>query len=325
MKFIPLHIVNSLLVHRILIICTCLVLSGIFVYPLSPAYGIRNTPVKHLFTLSQDFSQPSDLAVSEKGLIYVVDGVNHSIKVFNSSGIFQFSFGQKGSSNGHFQFPLGITIDSADRVYVADSGNHRVQIFNASGAFITKINIPEKGTRAPDPTDVAVDETRNRLYIVDNENHYIIAYNLNTRELIDTYGSAGMEKREFRYPFLMTLDHEKYLYVVDVVNTRLQVLNPEGLFLGAIGGWGVEKGEFFRPKGVAVDNNLIYVSDSYMGVIQVFRQNGEFHSVIGHAASGDILKFTTPTGIFIDKHKRLYVVEMFADRVSVYEIQENTE
>jgi len=325
MKISFLHIIKFLFFHRTLFICTCLFLSGIFMYPINSAHGISITPVKHLFTLSHDFSQPSDVAVSENGRIYVVDGVNNKIKVFNSSGVFQSSFGQKGSSNGHFHFPLGIAVDNNDRIYIADSGNHRVQIFGPSGAFIAKITLPGDGNSPPDPTDVAVDETRNRLYIVDNNNHWILAYNLTTLELLDTYGSAGMEKREFRYPFLMTLDHEKYLYIVDVVNTRLQVLNPEGLFVNIIGGWGVEKGEFFRPKGVAIDNNLVYVSDSYMGVIQVFRKTGEFHSVIGNTASGEIQKFTTPTGIFIDHRKRLYVVEMFADQVSVYELQESKE
>jgi DNA-binding beta-propeller fold protein YncE len=118
------------------------------------------------------------------------------------------------------------------------------------------------------------------------------------------------------------LDKDKYLYVVDVINTRVQVLNPEGLFVTSIGGWGVERGEFFRPKGVAIDKkSRVYVSDSYMGVIQVFKPGGEFHAVLGDPSKGGVKRFKTPTGIFIDRHNRLYVVEMFANRVSVYSIE----
>jgi hypothetical protein len=61
-----------------------------------------------------------------------------------------------------------------------------------------------------------------------------------------------------------------------------------------------------------------------MGVIQVFETNGEFHSAIGNGA-GKVKKFKTPTGIFIDHNNRLYVVEMFAEKVSVYEIEGNDE
>jgi DNA-binding beta-propeller fold protein YncE len=287
-----------------------------------PAYGINLTYVKHLFDITHNFSEPSDVSVSEDGHIYVVDGVNNKIKVFNKQGEFVFSFGRKGSRHGEFKFPLGIHIDTRDRIYIADSGNHRIQIFNHRGNFLKQINIPSKNGISSEPTDITVDERRNRCYVVDNNNHYILAYDLSTLKLLNIYGTPGMRKRQFRFPFLTTLDKDGYIYIVDVINTRVQVLNPEGLFVSIIGGWGVEKGEFFRPKGVALDNeNRVYVSDSYMGVIQVFKSTGEFFSVIGETEKNTVKKFKTPTGIFIDKNNRLYVVEMFAQKVSVYSIE----
>ncbi|GBE05438.1 NHL repeat protein [bacterium BMS3Abin10] len=199
-----------------------------------------------------------------------------------------------------------------------------MQIFSPRGNYISQIKLPKDLARA-DPTDVAVDEARNRCYVVDNENHYILVYDLATHHLLNTYGSPGMEKREFRYPFLMTLDEEDYLYIVDVINTRIQVLNPEGLFVTYIGGWGVEKGQFFRPKGIAIDKKgRVYVSDSYMGVIQVFNKEGDFISAVGDPKKGAVRKFTSPVGIFIDNSNRLYVVEMFGEKVSVYSIGKDT-
>ena len=168
---------------------------------------------------------------------------------------------------------------------------------------------------------MTVDESTNRIFIADNNNHHILVYDLDTMKLLDTYGTPGMEKRQFRYPFLMSSDKDNYLYIVDVINTRVQVLNRDGKFVQFIGGWGVEKGEFFRPKGVAVDrNNRVYVSDGYMGVIQVFNPNGEFDSVLSSSDEGMVKKFNKPVGIYIDEHNRLYVTEMFANRVSVYSI-----
>jgi tripartite motif-containing protein 71 len=98
------------------------------------------------------------------------------------------------------------------------------------------------------------------------------------------------------------------------------------LFIAEIGGWGVEKGEFFRPKGVAIDrNNRVYVSDSYMGVIQVFESTGEFYAALGDPTTGKVKKFRTPMGLFIDQKNRLYVVETLANKVSVYQLQSVTE
>jgi len=292
-----------------------------FVFSSSPVLAVKITNVRHLFDISHDFANPSDVAVSENGNIYVLDGVNNKVKVFNTRGEYITSFGRTGSGEGEFSQPLGIDLDSSGNIYIADSGNHRVQILNPEGKFEAQIKIAPKNVPA-DPTDVAVDEKRNRCYVVDNDNHYILVYGLDTLKLIDTYGTSGSEKRAFRYPFFMTLDSKGYLYIVEVINTRVQVLNPEGLFVTFIGGWGVEKGEFFRPKGIAIDkNDRVYVSDSYLGVIQVFDNIGDFHSVLGDIQNGKVKKFKTPVGICIDKSNRLYVVEMFADRIGVYSLE----
>ena len=291
-----------------------------------PAWGIRQTNVKHLFDMTANLNAASDVCVSKDGRIYVVDGLNHKIRVFNHQGNYISSFGTKGSGNGEFRFPLGIDVDGSGQVYIADSGNHRVQIFKPNGNYIAEMKIPSKNGNLSDPTDVVVDDSRNRCYIVDNDNHRILVYDLATLTLIDTYGTPGTDKRAFRYPFLITLNKAKYLYIVDVINTRVQVLNPDGLFVAFIGGWGVEKGEFFRPKGVAIDKeSRVFISDSYMGVIQVFDSNGEFHAVVGDPGKGAIKKFVTPTGLFIDNHNRLYVVEMLANKVSVYHIEDDVE
>jgi len=283
------------------------------------AYGIRLTTVKHLFDITHNFSQPSDVAVSKEGLIYVLDGVNNEVKVFNQSGKFVFSFGSKGPLNGQFQFPVGIDVGNSGKVYVADSGNHRIQIFSPTGNYLNQIKLRSK-IKAADPTDVLANESLNRLYVADNDNHYILVYDLSNMQLLQTLGAPGIEEREFRYPFLMAFDKNKYIYITDVVNTRVQVFNPEGLFVTVIGGWGVEKGRFFRPKGIAVDkNNRVYVSDSYMGVVQVFKNTGEFYSAIGDPGKKTVKKFVTPMGLFIENN-RLYVVEMFADKISVYEL-----
>jgi len=292
----------------------------------TPAFGIRLVHVKPLFEVTEKLVAPSDVAVSNNGWIYIVDGTNHKIRIFDQNGKWISSFGGKGTGNGEFSFPLGIDIDGSGKVYVADSGNHRIQIFNSKGQFVELLNIPPNNNTLADPTDVAVDTLRNRCYIVDNDNHSILIYDLSTLKRIMTYGSPGTGKRQFRYPFLMTLDPKKYLYIVDVINTRVQVLNPDGLFVTVIGGWGVEKGKFFRPKGVAIDTaGRVYVSDSYLGVIQVFDSNGEFYSVLGDPEKGTVKKFKSPVGLFIDKNNRLYVVEMFANKVSVYLIQGDTE
>lgn len=286
-----------------------------------PAWAVTIVPIKFLFNITADFNEPSDVAVSKAGRIYVVDGVNDKIKIFRSDGSAVSSFGEPGNSAGQFNSPLGIDVDGAGNIYIADTGNSRIQVFTPEGDFIQAINLPPKNGHRSDPTDVAADGTRNRLYVVDNDNHRYLVYDLMSRNLITVAGRPGEGELMFRYPFFAALNQEGFLHIVDVINTRVQVINPHGQFVRYIGGWGVEKGHFFRPKGVAVDNrSRVYVSDSYMGVVQVFESSGRFVGVLGDAKQRAIIRFKTPTGMFIDEHNRLFVVEMLAQQIGVYRI-----
>ncbi len=273
-----------------------------------------------VFVLKADFSQPSDVAVSSDGRIYVLDGVNGKVKVFSNKGLYLFTFGKNGQGCGEFSLPLGIFIDQNGLVYVADSGNHRVQILSSSGVFIEQFSTETGGDKLKpsDPTDVVVNNKLKRCFVVDNDNHRVLIYDLTQKKLVATAGRIGAEKSELRYPFLADINSAGNVFISEVINTRVKVLDPEGNYITNIGGWGVEPGELFRPKGVGVSpDNKLFVTDSYMGVIQEFDCEGRFTGVVGDM-NGSVRKFISPTGIWASKD-RLYIVEMTADRVTVLE------
>ena len=291
--------------------------------PPARSYGYMVTPVRHLFDIEKGFLQPSDVAVGKDHSIYVLDGVNSQVKVFNERGAFSFSFGSKGRAQGQFASPLGLTIDSQGRVFVADTGNHRVQVFSPDGKFQSLFSIESRDAKYPcDPVDLALDEKRNRIYIVDNDNHQVLLYSLDKFLFLERWGKEGEGSQEFRYPFFIAVGKDTAVFVVDVLNTRVQVWTPAGKAVSTIGDWGVDLGQLYRPKGVCVDkDNRVFVSDSYLGAIQVFNRYGSFQSVLGDEA-GKIVTWKTPVGIAIDDRQRLYVVEMLANRVRVYQLLE---
>jgi len=78
----------------------------------------------------------------------------------------------------------------------------------------------------------------------------------------------------------------------------------------------VRPGQLFRPKGVAVDaRGRLYVSDSYLNVVQVFDAEGGFLYVLRDPQH----PLVTPAGLAVDGDK-LYVAEVLADRVSVFRV-----
>jgi DNA-binding beta-propeller fold protein YncE len=283
-------------------------------------YTYPVVPLRHLFDITHAFLQPTDVAVGKDNTIYVVDGVNNRIKVFNEKGDFKFSFGKKGTAQGAFDTPVGITVDSSGQVYVADTGNRRIQIFTSDGKVKNQIVLTSENVRKPrDLVDVAVDESLKRLYVSDNDNHQILVYTIPDYKLLSVWGSEGSGMQQFRYPFLMDSDNGGAVFIVDVFNTRVQQWQDNS-GLSSVGEWGVDLGQLYRPKGVCVDKNgLVFVSDSVLGVIQMFSSDGDFKAVLG-TEKGEVLKWKTPMGITVDNRQRLYVVEMIPNRVRVYEL-----
>src|SRR3954468_6891139 len=75
-----------------------------------------------------EFNRPLDVAVAPNGDVYVVDGVNGRIEVFDDDGTFIRTFGQ-------FNQPNSLAIDGDGDVYVAESGPH-ITKFDAEGHFL---------------------------------------------------------------------------------------------------------------------------------------------------------------------------------------------
>ena len=103
------------------------------------------------------------------------------------------------------------------------------------------------------------------------------------------------------------------------MNFRVQVLDRSGGFQYAIGQVGDSRGEFFRPKGVALDSEgHIYSADALFGVIQVFNREGQLLYYFGQSGAG-FGDFRMPTGLYIDRNDRVFVVDSYNRRVEVFQ------
>ncbi len=267
---------------------------------------------------------PSNVVMSSNNHILVLDGVSNRVVTYSYEGKFLNSFGKGGTGKAELNYPLGMTIDANDIIYIADTGNARIQSYTLDGKYLSQIKIPQKASeKRPDPTDVVIDNQRQLLYIVDNENHHVLIYSLKDKKFIHTVGGMSHKEDGFRWPFSLYIDQQGIVYVVDVINARVRTIRPEeGFKLGYdIGSWGLETGEFFRPKGVAVTTKgEVLIADSYLGVIQMFNKKGQFQAVLSDG-KGKVKRFTTPTRLYFDENGLFYVVEMFANRISVYRIK----
>lgn len=129
----------------------------------------------HLFDIGRrgkgpgEFNLPRDLAVGRDGQLYVVDGGNFRVQVFDATGRYLHAFGNVGKQLGNFARPKEIATDREGNVYVVDTAFGNFQIFSAEGDLLMYIG--ERSERdAPGrymlPSGISVDED-GRVYIVD--------------------------------------------------------------------------------------------------------------------------------------------------------------
>jgi DNA-binding beta-propeller fold protein YncE len=115
---------------------------------------------------------PNSAVRDELGRIYVTDGNNGRISVWDGKGVHLFSFGQ-GAGDGGLSLPRGEAIDMRSRLHAVDAVGQNVKVFDVSGSepvFLFAYGRWGQGDGEFNyPNDVALDAT-GRIYIADREN-----------------------------------------------------------------------------------------------------------------------------------------------------------
>lgn len=223
---------------------------------------------------------PSGVAVDRTtGDVYVSDGFTERtsgiVQKFNSSGVFQLSWGTAGSGNGQFLNGAGaVAVDSAGNVYVTDVGNHRIEKFTSGGSFIMSWGSGGTGNgQFSGPEGIATDASDN-IYVADTGNHRIQKFNT-SGAFITKWGTNGAGDGQFNTPLGVSIDGVGDVYVADSGNNRIQKFSPTGTFITSCGTSGSGNGEFSGPQDVGADSaGNYYVADFGNDRVQKFGPGG---------------------------------------------------
>jgi sugar lactone lactonase YvrE len=185
------------------------------------------------------FDRPLAVAVLQSsGRIFVVDsddinvnGCNHRIQRFSSSGTWELTFGGIGNGQDKLQWPQGITVADNGFVYVADTGNHRIKCMNSGGLVLWTYGSFGTGDGQFDkPRDVR-EGTPGWLYVADTGNNRIVLLDINNMpanlRYISAYGTSGSAYNQFRFPegVYPIPNSSNLVYVADTLNNRIQAVS----------------------------------------------------------------------------------------------------
>jgi len=259
--------------------------------------------------------RPFTIAADPQGRLLVADPETPAVHLFdprrNRHKVLQ------GPSRQPLESPIGVDFDASGNFYVSDSALGKIFVFDKEGRFRRFIGDAGGEGIFKRPTGLAVDRAANRIYLTDTLRHQV--YVLDAQGRVERqWGQRGAGAGEFNYPTAVALAEDR-VFVLDAMNFRVQVFTRAGAYVSSFGSPVNEPGGFFRPKGLAVDEQreLVFVVDALFEVVQAFTFEGKLVFAFGRPGSGPG-EFHLPAGICLLADGRLLVADSHNGRLQVF-------
>ena len=161
--------------------------------------------------------KPLGVTVSPDGHIYVCDGANHCVCVFDAKGKSLFSCGSQGSGDECLHWPRDLCFASDGLLYITDGENSRICVCDKDGNFIRKF------PTICEPT--CIDATDCGHLIVSSKSSDKVMVYTTGGELVDVFGGCGSGSGQFNYPSGVSVDRDGLVYICDSINHRIQIFD----------------------------------------------------------------------------------------------------
>lgn len=260
------------------------------------------------------FNRPTDVAVDERGWIFITDSENNAIRVIAGQRVYTFAGSAESghvdgsSSDARFNLPTAIAICPQGNLYVADTLNHAIRMIDADGNVTTIAGTPgtygfSDGTVDEAlfnrPGGIAVSQD-GRIYVADTGNHLI----------------RVIEQGEVR-TLAGTLR-----FMSDITWYENTDIDDEPL-------GGFEDGfeaMFNTPTGLSIWYGNLIVADSLNHMIRAILPTGETITIAGIGypeyinASPDQAAFHLPRGVYV-RGNRLYIADTGNNLIRAMELE----
>ena len=111
----------------------------------------------HEKSTEEALALPTNFTIDDKGIIYVTNLGDFTVKLYDRDGHFLGKFGKLGDSFGEFARPKGVAVDKDGRIWVVDGAFQNVQVFDAKHRLLVFFGAPPRPYGALDlPAGIAV-------------------------------------------------------------------------------------------------------------------------------------------------------------------------
>jgi len=321
--------------------------AGNGVYGFAGMGGLASgSTISHPYRVTLD--KTGNLYIGDVGTyqIYKVD-IGDTIMSIMGTGTYGFSGDGGPATAAQLSYTDGLVTDTAGNVYFSDRNNCRVRMVNVASGIVTTLygtgiggysgdGGPAAAAELNTPQGLAFDASGN-LFICDYYSNRI--REVNTSGVISTFaGQNGLFDEgypalnaEFSYVQNVNTDTAGNIYVADIDNHRIRMINAVSGVITTVAGCGIsgQRDNFSGDGGPATAAHLyfpntlafdragnMYICDesnerirmvNTSGIITTFAGNGTF-GFVDNVPAADA-EFSNPTGVVADKEGNVYICD----------------
>jgi len=248
--------------------------------------------------------------------IYIIDG--HGRITIYSSDFFPVYTVKKGP---YIQAPQGMAVDSEGNIYIAQAASEGkprgvISVFRQCLKWERDIFLEGfEGEADFRPYRLAVDK-KGFIYVVSRYFRGVLVLD-NSGRLVDIMEPEERGKKSKLNN--VAIDGEGRIYILSETAGRVYVYDENRKFLFKFGEKGGSSGKLSRPMAIAIDdrNSRKYIADYMRHSITVYDMEGKFIYEFGGMGYREGW-FQYPVDITIDSEGRIFVGDLFNNRVQVF-------
>ncbi len=226
----------------------------------------------------------------------------------------------KNFGNVTFEMVAGLAVSSAGDIYVSDFRAGKIYV--ADGNFMLKKTIGAD-QKVVTPIAIALDEKRDRLYVLDSGSRSIKAFTM-TGEFLFEFGkktaeNAAEPEEPYGYFGIAVDKRNGRIVASDTANFKIRVFDDQGKLIRVFGEASDGPMGFGMVRGVGVNSEgHIYATDSFTHSISLFDEEGVSLMLFGGYGNGPG-RFKNPLELSFDDSDRLYVADSMNGRVQIFQ------
>ncbi len=161
------------------------------------------------------FNNPTAIAVSSSGMVFVADRSNHNVQIFRGDGVYLNAISGEEAKN--MRSPIALAFDQHDNLYILDGSRNSVFAYSSNGQYTGEFGKTKNGSLLSTP--VSLIAVNDEVMVLDG---YQIKVFSSKGKLTRSFGAEGSGAGAFNEPVAIAYVGGSDFMVSDLGNKRVQ-------------------------------------------------------------------------------------------------------